>query len=552
MSSYEIYVLILCLIVFLLLAGLSSLVIWLVLKQTVKLIRNGVEDENITKEYYKAQAKKERKVCKGIEITVSLLLCLLLCAFFAFSLYINFRGDSFSDTVPTIKVVNSSSMSEKHEKNVYLTENGLDDQFQTFDLILTYKVPDQFDLKLYDVVVYKVSGGYIIHRIVGIEEPNESHPNERYFLLQGDANETPDRYPVHYNQMVGIYRGQRVPFIGTFVSFMQSPAGWLCIMLIVGAMILSPILEKKILKEVNDRLIKIGVIGEIATSKDVKEEVIEKVNSEFRALKIKKDNRTFFERLEASPDTTKQRYFAINDLIERIDGFKLRPTDKTRSYHYKNKPTVKLLIKGKTLNAYLALDPKKLENTKYVFSDQSNVKKYASCPVRVKLTSDRQVKYSLELITMVAKNNDLEIKEKVIAKVNAFEHLKGKKSKRTFNQKLNRAGKETKRKYLEIKDFIKGIPEFSERKGEMIKAFRYKNGTVIKCAVKGKTLNVYLALNPKDFENTKYVFLDVSKVKKYSQTPMRVKITSNRQVKYAKELILELAKQVTLAKGVDL
>ena len=95
---------------------------------------------------------------------------------------------------------------------------------------------------------------FVIHRIVGIEKPNEQHPNAWHFLLQGDAVETPDRFPVLYEQMQGIYEGERVPFVGSFVLFMQSPAGWLCILLVLFAMIATPIVEKKLISEINQRI----------------------------------------------------------------------------------------------------------------------------------------------------------------------------------------------------------------------------------------------------------------------------------------------------------
>ena len=46
--------------------------------------------------------------------------------------------------------------------------------------------------------------------------------------------------------MKAIYRGEKTPYIGSFILFMQSPAGWLCTLLIVIAMIASPILDNKL------------------------------------------------------------------------------------------------------------------------------------------------------------------------------------------------------------------------------------------------------------------------------------------------------------------
>lgn len=244
--SYDTYILIVCLIVYAMLASLSVFVIVTFTKMTLRLIRHGAEDEKIKKEFRKACGK--RKKCGTVDCIVSAIFGVLFVGVFAFSLYVNIQGDKYHENIPTLKVVNSGSMSKKFEGNEYLFENDLNDQFQTFDIIFTYALPDEANLELYDIVVYEVDDALLAHRIVGIEEPNEEHPDERYFVLQGDAVENPDRYPVRYSQMKAIYRGKRIPYVGSFVSFMQSPAGWMCVILIVLATIASPILEKKIEK----------------------------------------------------------------------------------------------------------------------------------------------------------------------------------------------------------------------------------------------------------------------------------------------------------------
>ena len=247
MSQYEIYTLFLCLIVFVAFTAVFTVMITLIVKSTVKLIRMGAEDEKIKTEYKKAT--KNSCVWGAIEKAVSVLFCAVLLFFFLFSLYVNFSQEAISGDIPVLRVVNSGSMAQKHEKNEYLVENDLNDQIMTFDLIVTHALPAEDELKLYDIVVYEVDGMLLVHRIVGIEEPNADHPEEYYFLLQGDNVERPDRFPVRYSQMKAIYRGQRVPFIGSFVSFLQSPAGWLCILLMIFAIVAAPMLESKIEKE---------------------------------------------------------------------------------------------------------------------------------------------------------------------------------------------------------------------------------------------------------------------------------------------------------------
>ena len=268
LSDYEIYGLVLCLIVFTIFTVLFTVMLVTILNTTVKLIRSGAEDEAIKIEYKKSLRRKRSGILGKI---ISAVFCIFLCLFCAFSVLVNIFGDNFALNVPTISVVRSGSMAEKHEKNKYLVENGLDNQLQTFDLIVTENLPDEFDLQLYDIVVYEVDGSLIVHRIVMIEEPNDKHPNERHFLLQGDAVENPDRFPVRYSQMRGIYKGQRIPFIGSIVTFLQSPAGYLCIILILFSLFATPSMDKKIEKEKAKRLAIIVGQGKCGVQQKVKD-----------------------------------------------------------------------------------------------------------------------------------------------------------------------------------------------------------------------------------------------------------------------------------------
>lgn len=260
MSDFDLYVFILCLIVFVLLTALFTYLIAVILRQTIRLIRAGLEDDAIAKAFRNKKTKKA--AIKVLDCLVSTVFCIALLIAFAFSLYVNFQDGTFIPGIPTLKVVTSSSMASKYAHNTYLFENGLDDQVEVYDLLLTYAIPQEDALELYDIVIYEIDGKMVLHRIIGIEEPNESHPGQRYFLCQGDALERPDRFPVLYSQMRGIYRGERIPFVGSFILFMQSPAGWLCILLVIFALVATPILEKHIRAEEQKRLMLLGLAEE--------------------------------------------------------------------------------------------------------------------------------------------------------------------------------------------------------------------------------------------------------------------------------------------------
>ena len=263
MTSYEIYTFILCLIVYIMLTALSIACITIIVKQSLRVIDAGLDDAKIIAEYRKRnQHKALKKLASFFGYLFSFVICVAFLAAFVSSFSVQDpTGNLVFTKNSSYRVVQTGSMESKNEENTYLFENNLNDQINTFDVIKTAPLPDEMELELYDIVVYELDGILIVHRIVGIEEPNASHPDCRYFKLQGDAVESPDRFPVLYSQMKAIYRGDKIPFVGSFVLFMQSPAGWLCSILVVLAMIVTPAIEHKFKTAKEERLAMHGMLN---------------------------------------------------------------------------------------------------------------------------------------------------------------------------------------------------------------------------------------------------------------------------------------------------
>ena len=253
MTDFEKYVFILCLIVFILLTAVFSSMLVVITRQSLRLIRCGEEDERLFKERLQTIRLGKRET-GWLAKAITVFFALIVFAIFGFTVYMKIVEDKPTTNIPSFHVVQSGSMSDKYEKNTYLFENDLNNQFSRFDVVITRQLPKEEDLQLYDIVVYEVDDVLLIHRIVGIEEPNEQHPDERYFLLQGDLVEHPDKFPVRYSQMKGIYKDEKVRFIGSFFMFLQSPAGYLCILLILVEMISTPFITRKIAKAEEKRL----------------------------------------------------------------------------------------------------------------------------------------------------------------------------------------------------------------------------------------------------------------------------------------------------------
>ncbi|MBQ8583551.1 MAG: hypothetical protein IJ488_02955 [Clostridia bacterium] len=126
----------------------------------------------------------------------------------------------------------------------------------------------------------------------------------------------------------------------------------------------------------------------------------------------------------------------------------------------------------------------------------------------------------------------------------------------SFEAKLSLADDETKDFYASIATFVKarGVKIQRSWKKERVYLGRNLFATLI---FKGARLAVALALDPKEYEGSKYKFTDLSGVKRFAETPMLIKITSKRRVKYVYELLTvmfenagvpETAKEVKLDK----
>ena len=124
-----------------------------------------------------------------------------------------------------------------------------------------------------------------------------------------------------------------------------------------------------------------------------------------------------------------------------------------------------------------------------------------------------------------------------------FAHLQGMRVSKTFEQKLAEATDVAKARFDLLTNYLDGIKKVSARQSKKYLTYRRGRVPVARLAMRGKTLNLYLSLNPQDYVGTKYKFVDVSGRKLYKDFGMRIKLTSDRQVRWAKELIDNLVVQ---------
>ena len=105
------------------------------------------------------------------------------------------------------------------------------------------------------------------------------------------------------------------------------------------------------------------------------------------------------------------RYDDVDAYIATYDPIRVVEGKKYRTYKSGRHPILKMAIRGKTLSAYLALDPKEYADSKYVFTDESESTAFENYPMRLRLSSDRQARWTKELVDAVAEKNGIAKKE---------------------------------------------------------------------------------------------------------------------------------------------
>ena len=255
-----------------------------------------------------------------------------------------------------------------------------------------------------------------------------------------------------------------------------------------------------------------------------------------------------------------------------------------------------LVFKGKKLAIALALDPATHGDPKYHAFDVSDVSKYARTPMLMRITSARKVKYTTELLgeifaTAGLADKQLGIEEPAVAHktrkmliaegliktdlhpdevedtvlpvapvteeapalpveetadaaANSFDF--GPKLDYSFEAKLSLAPPDVRDYYREVSDFARryGVKVVRSWARERIYLGRSLFALL---TFKGKKLAIALALDPATHNDPKYHALDMSGSRKYARTPMLMRITSARKVKYAIALLTELFAAAGLA-----
>lgn len=312
-------------------------------------------------------------------------------------------------------------------------------------------------------------------------------------------------------------------------------------------------------------------------NEEVEEKVViydEKTNKKFQI----RYNKSLEAKLILGDRTLKGYYSDVKNCLMSYD-VKNRLSWKHETFKSGRKTLAILQVRGKTLCLYLALDPKKFEGTKYLVEDVSSKKEDTPSLFRIK--SDRKVEYAKDLIRDVMKEYGLEEKEITNLdyakdfKVDTLEHLIerglvkenkvevsldtpvsehpnidvapfGYRYRKSFTAKIIQAEVSTKFYYSEIKKALLSYEKISSRISWGHESFKRGRVPLALLEVRGKTLCLYLNMDPK-LQDSKYHVEDVSSKKE--DTPTLIRVKTDRKLKYSLELINKLMTELKVELG---
>ena len=119
----------------------------------------------------------------------------------------------------------------------------------------------------------------------------------------------------------------------------------------------------------------------------------------------------------------------------------------------------------------------------------------------------------------------------------------------SFTSRLIQANAGIQDYYTTIKNYILSYAGIKAKTSWNYEIFTKGRTQCVKLNIKGKSLTLNLALNPKEYSVTKYHFTDLSDNPKFAKLPMLLKVRSDRALKYALELIADVMKNLGLEQG---
>ena len=149
-------------------------------------------------------------------------------------------------------------------KILQVMSGSMSGEFETGDTILIKEVKSEGDLKIGDVITYRIEKNTLVtHRIVNITKIGE----KLNYTLKGDANNIEDSEKITFSNIEGIYV-RKLNLIGKLITFMQKPYGLIITFMTPTLLILIVINNEKVKEEKRNRRRRKRLIYEMQCTKE--------------------------------------------------------------------------------------------------------------------------------------------------------------------------------------------------------------------------------------------------------------------------------------------
>ena len=354
----------------------------------------------------------------------------------------------------------------------------------------------------------------------------------------------------------------------------------------------APVVEEAVEEVVEDA----PVIEEVVAEEPVVvEEVVVApvipVNTDGLNIRV---SRSLLANVIQAEDQTKDFYSQLKNHILSYKGVKSRISWKFDSYNKGRDQLFKIKLRGKTICMYCALNPDEFDKAKYHHEAQ-DAKIFEDVPMLVKIKSNLGLKKAKELVDIVMAKFGIEpnpkaeavdyvsaypyeetnaLIEKELIKVLGYEPAPvaevaedapvieevvaeepvvveevvvapvipvntdglNIRVSRSLLANVIQAEDQTKDFYSQLKNHILSYKGVKSRISWKFDSYNKGRDQLFKIKLRGKTICMYCALNPDEFDKAKYHH-EAQDAKIFEDVPMLVKIKSNLGLKKAKELV---------------
>ena len=271
----------------------------------------------------------------------------------------------------------------------------------------------------------------------------------------------------------------------------------------------------------------------------------------------RKPYKPFVDRIAEANELTQEFYSTIKNELLSYEKIKSRISKRGESFSLGNAVQAKLRMTGKTLKLFLALDPNEFDKNIYHHEDVSDKKAFEQTPLLIRLRSRRAVKYAITLIAMLMEKSNVakkpldetkvvenlsEVKDEVSVddtNIQSFPTIERKPFK-PYANRIMEASELTQEFYSTIKNELLSYRKMKSRISKRGESFRIGRTLQAKLVLTGKTMKLFLALDPNEFDQNIYFHKDASDKKAYEQTPLLIRLRSRRAVKHALALITKM------------